>query len=93
MTKRELERIESLCKSPIINYYNETIEGTSTIRAFRKVEDFHSKQCFLQDRHLVANLMNKGLACWFEIRLVLICVAYLGFALIYTVSYTFIYTK
>jgi hypothetical protein len=91
VTKCEVERVESVSKSPIMNHFNETIDGTSTIRAFRKVEEFQSKQYSLQDRHLVANLMKAGLSSWFEIRIVLLSVVFMGFTLIYAVSYTFIY--
>ena len=39
-TSRQLRRIESVSRSPICNHFFETINGTSTIRAYSQQEKF-----------------------------------------------------
>lgn len=33
---RELQRLESICKSPILSYFSESINGLVVIRVFKK---------------------------------------------------------
>lgn len=37
---KEVNRVESLTKSPLLSYLTESISGNSTIRAFKRKEDF-----------------------------------------------------
>lgn len=37
---KEVNRVESLTKSPLLSYLTESIAGNSTIRAFKRKEDF-----------------------------------------------------
>ena len=39
-TARELQRLESVTRSPIFSHFGETLEGASTIRAFRAEGQF-----------------------------------------------------
>ena len=39
-TSRELERLESVTRSPVFSHFGETLEGASTIRAFRAESQF-----------------------------------------------------
>ena len=37
---RELYRLESISKSPILSYFSETVNGITTIRAYNKQQQF-----------------------------------------------------
>lgn len=37
---KEVNRVETLTKSPLLSYLTESISGNSTIRAFRRKDDF-----------------------------------------------------
>lgn len=37
---KEVNRVESLTKSPLLSYLTESISGNSTIRAFKRKDDF-----------------------------------------------------
>jgi ATP-binding cassette, subfamily C (CFTR/MRP), member 1 len=39
-TSRGLKRLDSVSRSPIFSHFGETLEGTSTIRAFRMQPQF-----------------------------------------------------
>lgn len=38
---RELVRLESISRSPIVSYFNESLSGLSSIRAYRKEQNFY----------------------------------------------------
>lgn len=40
---KEVNRVESLTKSPLLSYLTESISGNSTIRAFKRKDDFLSQ--------------------------------------------------
>nr|XP_045598881.1 multidrug resistance-associated protein 1-like [Procambarus clarkii] len=71
-TSRQLKRIESISKSPIYSYFSETIQGVSTIRAFRRQRDF----CVASDRKIdnwqKALYANIVINRWLGVRLELI---------------------
>lgn len=51
---KETNRIESITKSPLLNYLGESLSGASTIRAFQKDNDFITKNYELLNRNLLA---------------------------------------
>ena len=53
-SSRELKRIESVSRSPIYNNFLETINGTTTIRAFAQQQRFIRGNYFLVDENQVA---------------------------------------
>lgn len=53
-TSRQLRRIESANRSPIYSHFLETINGTTTIRAFTQQERFTRENHFKVDEYQVA---------------------------------------
>jgi ABC-type multidrug transport system fused ATPase/permease subunit len=65
---RESARVCSLTNSPIISYLTETIQGTSTIRAFGYSEIFIEGQAKLINQSILATQMRMGVLEYFRIR-------------------------
>ena len=61
---RESERIESVTKSPILNFIGESISGSSTIRAFRMSNLFNEKNYELLNKNILANQMVVAVWVW-----------------------------
>mmetsp|Transcript_21329 Transcript_21329/g.33011 ORF Transcript_21329/g.33011 Transcript_21329/m.33011 type:complete len:118 (+) Transcript_21329:2919-3272(+) len=66
---RETNRIESVSKSPLLNFINESFSGTTTIKAFGKEEQFIEKSYEILDKNVLANQMLIGSWCWYGIRM------------------------
>ena len=60
-TSRELKRLDSLALSPIFGNFNESLQGLLTLRAFRKQDQFTSRN------HA---LLDKSNRCWWPIQVV-----------------------
>jgi ABC-type multidrug transport system fused ATPase/permease subunit len=69
---KETARIESVTTSPVLTHLGESILGVSTIRAFKKTEQFQSNHFKLMDKNLMAMIINKAVRSWFNVRLNLI---------------------
>ncbi|KAH9127149.1 hypothetical protein LEN26_004760 [Aphanomyces euteiches] len=69
-TSRELQRLESVSKSPVLSFFGETLDGLSTIRALPgTAEIFTTRMHSLLDRNLQALLLNFSVNCWLTLRL------------------------
>ena len=44
-TSRELQRLESICRSPVYSHFSETLDGLETIRTRKREKDFVDKFC------------------------------------------------
>ena len=44
-TSRELQRLESVCRSPVYSHFSETLNGLGTIRTRKRQKDFVDKFC------------------------------------------------
>ena len=71
---KECTRIESVSKSPMINFINESCNGCSTIRAFRKQDEFIKRNNELLNRNILANQFIAGTWGWFGIRMNLLSI-------------------
>ncbi|KAF0692506.1 Aste57867_16428 [Aphanomyces stellatus] len=68
-TSRELQRLESMSKSPVLSLFGETLEGLSTIRAAGASYSFTVRMHALIDRNVQALLLNFSTNCWLTLRL------------------------
>lgn len=51
-----MTRIESITKSPLLSFLAETGNGASTIRAFKRKEDFIKENNKLLNNNILANM-------------------------------------
>lgn len=66
---REMIRIENVTNSPILSNFAETISGATTIRCFKRQQDFILKNYKLIDDNLNAFFWLQSLNIWFSLRL------------------------
>jgi ATP-binding cassette subfamily C (CFTR/MRP) protein 1 len=66
-TSRELIRLESISKSPIIQHFSETLNGISTIRAFGYQNKFVENYFQLIDKNNSFLFYKSGCYCWLAI--------------------------
>ena len=78
MTSRELKRLSSLSLSPLYTHFNETLQGLSTIRAFRAVSRFKYENEHFLESSQKAIFASSAAGQWLALRLQFIGVALLG---------------
>ncbi|XP_068209834.1 multidrug resistance-associated protein 1-like isoform X2 [Palaemon carinicauda] len=66
---RQIKRIESLAKSPIFSFFSESLQGVSTIRAFKKQADFVNVCGEKVDAAAKAYVTNVATNRWLLVRL------------------------
>lgn len=88
-TSRCINRIESLSRSPVFSHMNATIQGLSTIRAFKAEKNVSEEFHKLQDKNTGAVYLYWATSRWFALMLDLVCVIYVG---IVTTSFVLIGT-
>ncbi|XP_008800828.2 LOW QUALITY PROTEIN: ABC transporter C family member 14-like [Phoenix dactylifera] len=71
-TSRELTRLDSITKAPVIHHFSETIQGVMTIRCFRKEERFFQENLDRVNSSLRMDFHNNGSNEWLGFRLELI---------------------
>ncbi|KAL4383983.1 hypothetical protein GQ457_15G021760 [Hibiscus cannabinus] len=76
-SSRELTRLDSITKSPIIHHFSESISGVVTIRAFRKEDRFSQENVNRVNSSLRMDFHNNGSNEWLGFRLELIGVVVL----------------
>lgn len=83
-TKRQLVRIMLASKSPIYSIYQETINGSNSIRAFNLEERFCNSCADKIDRNTISFLPTMAVARWLTMRLeflgnliVLVCIIFM----------------
>ena len=68
-TSRELTRLESTSRSPIYALFGETLDGLSTIRAYKSEKRFRAKNDMFLDSNQQAFFLNFSANCWLAVRL------------------------
>ncbi|EQC40658.1 hypothetical protein SDRG_01736 [Saprolegnia diclina VS20] len=71
-TSRELQRLESTSRSPILALLTETLDGLSTISASGVQDAFRRRLFTALDANQRAALLNFAVACWLGLRLELV---------------------
>jgi ATP-binding cassette subfamily C (CFTR/MRP) protein 1 len=85
-SSRELQRLDSISKSPIFSHFGESLTGASSIRAFASGE----RCCRQNEQHVDANHRNilayQAALCWLGIRIELISTLLMTVSAIFAVS-------
>ncbi|KAF0697853.1 Aste57867_11493 [Aphanomyces stellatus] len=68
-TSRELQRLDSISRSPVYALLTETLEGMPTIRAFGAERQFAARNETMLDRNQRAYFLNFSANCWLALRL------------------------
>ncbi|GAB2281544.1 ABC transporter C member 14 [Dionaea muscipula] len=71
-SSRELTRLDSITKAPVIHHFSESISGVMTIRSFRKQERFCEENIKRVNANLRMDFHNNGSNEWLGFRLELI---------------------
>jgi len=85
-TSRELQRLESVTRSPVFSHFGETLEGVSTIRAFRSEPLFVADSMDKLERNLRSYYANVSSNRWLALRLEGIGTCFVTFASILAVT-------
>ena len=83
---RELARIQSVDGSLLTNHLNETLTGLSTIRAFKKQDEFWEKNNVYLNKRIRITFWREATKKWFSTRINLISSMALWFTSIFWVS-------
>lgn len=71
-SSREITRLDSITKAPVIHHFSESISGVTTIRCFRKQIGFTQENVHRVDENLRMDFHNNGSNEWLGFRLELI---------------------
>ncbi|KAL4503360.1 hypothetical protein ABPG72_000966 [Tetrahymena utriculariae] len=65
-SQREVVRLETLTRSPIISFFNEALNGLSSIRAFKQEDRFFQIHCKNIDENKKCQFSFIGMESWFK---------------------------
>ncbi|KAJ6729463.1 ATP-BINDING CASSETTE SUB-FAMILY C [Salix viminalis] len=71
-TSRELTRLDSITKAPVIHHFSESISGVMTIRSFSKQDSFCQENVNRVNANLRMDFHNNGSNEWLGLRLEMI---------------------
>jgi ATP-binding cassette subfamily C (CFTR/MRP) protein 2 len=71
-SSRELTRLDSITKAPVIHHFSESISGVVTIRSFKKQDGFCKENVERVNANLRMDFHNNGSNEWLGFRLELL---------------------
>ncbi|XP_045807083.1 ABC transporter C family member 3-like isoform X2 [Trifolium pratense] len=83
---RELSRLIGICRAPMIQYFEETISGTSTIRSFDQQSRFHETNMKLSDEFFRPMFNIAAAMEWLSFRIDILSSIIFAFSLIFLIS-------
>ena len=86
-SSRELQRMESGKRSPVLNLCNEVIPGTSIIRAFGLQQKYLTLFHERVDEHLKLRIITNGCNQWYDMNLDLISFSFVAFLITFTIIF------
>ena len=84
---KEVARIQSVTKSPLLSFLAETLSGSTTIRAYRKKAQFIEANYKFLNNNIVATQWSEGVPLWFAIRIDLIAIVIMGVIALFCVLF------
>lgn len=84
-SSREITRLDSITKAPLIYHFSETVSGIETIRCFRKEEDFSQQNIDRVNSNMKMDFHNNSANEWLGLRLESI-----GTAILCTTAFLFV---
>ena len=84
-SSREITRLDSITKAPVIYHFSETVAGLETIRCFRKQQDFAQKSLDRVNTNMRMDFHNNTANEWLGLRLEAI-----GTAILCTTAFLFV---
>ncbi|GAU33770.1 hypothetical protein TSUD_393320 [Trifolium subterraneum] len=84
-TSRELTRLDSITKAPVIHHFSETISGVMTIRSLRKQNAFSQENIDRVNASLRMDFHNNGANEWLGFRLDYMGVVFLCIATVFMI--------
>jgi len=82
---RELQRLNSISKSPLYSAFNEALNGCSTIQAFGATERLCAEQAARFDHNLRAAFLSNAVGIWLEVWLQCMSALVIGGAALFCV--------
>jgi ABC-type multidrug transport system fused ATPase/permease subunit len=84
-SSREVQRLDSVSKSPIYALFGETLNGITTIRSFGVTQEFIANNERKVDKNTRALFVFNGIARWLAIRLEFMCNVVVSLAALFCV--------
>ena len=84
---RDIKKVECVAVTPILSWYNETVNNIVSIRAFHKGPIFQAKFDNLVYHKYLISLYRSGLSNWYTLYLELCAFLYLVFIVIFSIIF------
>ena len=73
----KIDKLQLLQGSPCSTHINESIDGITTVRTFKRTPKFEDKFCEIKDRDYSIEVLQKSCNHWLALRLKLISVIFM----------------